>query len=222
MIQFNLLPDIKLEFIKAKRSKRLVMMVSFLAVAISIGILILMLAFNAFQKSRISALTDDIKEVDQRLQDVPDLARILTIQNQLNTLPSLYAQRPAASRLSGYLQQTTPTSISISQFKVNFEESTAEITGSSDSLESINQYVDTLKFTKYTVDTDTTEVNAFSEVVLTSFSRSSSEATFKVNMKIDPTIFDDAKEIKLVVPQTVTTRSETELPTGIFETGEEQ
>lgn len=219
MIQFNLLPDIKLEFIKAKRSKRIVMAVSLLTSLVSLVLLALMFSFNTFQKSHISGLTSDIKKAEGRLQSIPDLARILTIQNQLNTLPALYEQRPATSRLFDYLEQTTPTKVSITHLKVNFEASTVEIDGTSDALESVNQYVDTLKFTKYTLGEEKTESNSFTDVVLSAFSLSKN-TSFKVSAKFDPVIFNDSADVKLAVPQTVSTRSETELPTGVFDAEE--
>ena len=139
----------------------------------------------------------------------------------MNTLPSLYAQRPVTSRLAGYLQATTPTQISLTQLDIDFATNVVTLSGKADTLESVNQYVDTLKFTEYTyTGTDgnkSASAKAFTQVVLTSFDRSSSQATFGVSMNFSKDIFDSAKTITLNVPKTITTRSETELPGAVFD-----
>ena len=224
MIQLNLLPDIKVEFIRAKRLKRMVMVISVLTVGISVTLLVVMLSLNALQKKHINDLNSDITKYEKELQDTPDLAKILTIQNQLNSLPTLYAQRPVTSRLLPYIEQLTPTDvIGISKLTVNFADSSFTIEGTGKTFDAVNRYVDTLKFTNYIVipaegEPVTDSKVAFSEVVLSTFSRDSKEAGFTIKLKFDTTIFDAAHEVSLTVPKTVTTRSETSLPTGLFDT----
>lgn len=224
MIQLNLLPDIKVEFIKAKRLKRMVIVVAILTVGISVTLLVVTLSLTALQKKHISDLNTNIKKSEKELQDVPDLAKILTIQNQLNSLPALYAQRPVSSRLLPYIEQLTPTTvIGISKLLVDFAESSFTIEGTGQTFDAVNKYVDTLKFTKYTVkpaegQTQADPKYAFSEVVLSTFSRDSKEAGFTIKLKYDTVIFDAAQEVTLSVPTAVTTRSETSLPTGVFDT----
>jgi len=216
MLQLNLLPDVKLEYLKARRMKHKVYIGSLIAVGASVGILVILLSLVTIQKKNISDLTKDIKTEQKALEAVPDLAKILTIQNQLNTLPGLYNQRPVTSRLFTYIQQTTPTPIKLTSVKVEYETSTMTIQGTAENLEQVNLFVDTLKFTKYTVNDDTNEVNAFTEVTLSEFTRTATTTTFKITMKFDPAIFDASNDVTLVVPKTVTTRSQTELPTDIF------
>lgn len=219
MIQLNLLPDVKVQFVKAKHAKHMVLVVSILAIAISVALLVVMISLTMFQKRHISGLNKDIATFEKSLNDTPDLAKILTIQNQLNSLPSLYAKRPVTSRLFPYVEQTTPAEIGISHLAVNFVENTLSIQGTADSLESVNRYVDTIKFTNYTVTGTEVSSKAFLEVVLSSFSRDATAASYTVTLKFDPAIFDGSKEITLSVPKTITTRSETELPSnGVFDT----
>jgi len=219
MIQFNLLPDIKVEFIKAKKAKRTVIAVSVIAVAVSLTLLVIMVSATLFQKHHISDLDKSIKSYETDLQNTKDLSKILTIQNQLNTLPTLYAQRPVASRLFGYIEATTPSQISMTRVDLDFTTSKISVQGTADSLESVNKYVDTLKFTTYTMTSDDkTTPNAFPSVVLSTFNRDSRIASFTVDMSFDPVIFDSGKTVKLKVPSTITTRSETELPGGVFDT----
>ena len=113
--------------------------------------------------------------------------------------------------------QTTPTNVGINHLLLDFADSSLSIEGTSDTLESVNRYVDTLKFTTYKIGDSTDETKAFSEVVLSEFTRSGTTASFTVKLKFDPAIFDAANAVSLSVPATTSTRSATELPgLGVF------
>jgi hypothetical protein len=95
MIQFNLLPDVKQQYIRAKRMKRTAIVVSFLVAASSVFVFVMLfLSVYVFQKKHIDNVNNDIQASVKTLKETPNLNKILTIQNQLNTLPSLHAQKP--------------------------------------------------------------------------------------------------------------------------------
>lgn len=210
MIQFNLLPDVKVEFIKTQKLKRLVIAVSIVASAMSVGILFITLSLSAVQKNHLTNLDKDIAKLTTELEETPELKSILSVQNQLGTLPGLYDGRPAVDRLPTYLDQITPTNLGIGRLELDFSLSSIEIEGKAESLELVNSFVDSLKFTSYTVTTDDgeTEGKAFKDVVLADFGRDEEEATFTINFIFDSTIFDITKDVKLTVPSLVTTRAE--------------
>ncbi len=217
MIQFNLLPDVKLEFIKTQRLKRSVVTISVLAASASLFVLVtLFLAVVVFQKHHLNDLSKDIKTDSDKLQTTTDINKVLTIQNQLISLPKLHDAKPVTSRLYGYLKQVVPNKVTISQLNADFDKNTFSFTGSADSLATINKFVDTLKFTTYTTTDNTTATNAFTSVVLTSFGRTDKDATYVINLNFNHDIFDSSKTIKLTVPAIITTRSETEKPTDLF------
>lgn len=218
MVQFNLLPSVKLEYIKATRTKRVVTSVAIIASAAALGIMaLLFINVNFVQKRHIANLTNDIQTKVSELEAIEDIDKVLTVQNQLKALTVLHEQKPAAERVMPYLAKVTPQAASISQVKVDFETSTMDISGTSDSLVTVNKFVDTLKFTKYTIGDATEQLPAFSEVVLASFSVDSEGVTYQINFKFDPVIFDNTKQINLVVPNTITTRSQTEKPSDLFQ-----
>lgn len=213
MIQFNLLPDVKLEYIKAERTKKLVISISVLAGSVALAVfLLLFFSVNVLQKKNINDLNDDIKKGTSEISKTPDIDKILTIQSQLNSLTSLHDQKPAASRLFGYISQVTPSSVTISNISTDFTANTMTIIGGAPSLDAVNTFVDTLKFTNFTSDKNSTETKAFTGVVLTSFTRSKTEAGYTINLSYDPQIFDTTQKVELKVPNTVTTRSVTEQP----------
>jgi hypothetical protein len=216
MIQFNLLPDIKLEYMRTKRTKRIVMVTS---VAISSAALLifvsLLMAVGIFQKTHMNNLSDDIVKLSKDLNDTPDLNKILTVQNQLNSLVGVHQQKPAVTRVFPFIQQMTPEAANIISLNVGFGEGTMVINGTADSLITVNKFVDTLKFTDYKEGSNSEK--AFSEVVLTSFAKTDKGATYTISLKYNPVIFDNTKSVSLDVPNIVTTRSETEKPTSLFE-----
>ncbi len=236
MIQFNLLPDIKVQYIKAQRTKRTVTVLSAIVAAASLALFVMLfLLVNVAQKGHLANLDEDIATSKETLNKKQDLSKILTIQNQLNSLPALHKQKPVASRTFMYIQQLTPEKASVSNLKVNFAEQTIEIEGAADSLATVNTFVDTLKFTSFkAAATDASEAGgepqvaaAFKEVVLADFGVVNQQGsttdpnkmvTYTISLKYDTVIFSDENNITLVVPDgMITTRSETEKPGDLFQ-----
>lgn len=243
MIQFNLLPDVKLQYIKARKNKRFVIVVSVLVSAVAIGIMVLLFLSTVLQKQHLSNVSNDIKQDSEKLTGTPDLDKVLTIQNQLKSLSSLHDKKPEVTRLFGYLPQITPNEVSISELSVDFDQHTIAFRGNADALSTINKFVDTLKFTDYNVplanergeplvdgngQPQFESKKAFSSVVLASFSLNPEEpdpkkkAGYEVTIAFDPILFDITKTVSLSIPRNsdgtpfISTRSETEKPRELF------
>lgn len=218
MIQFNLLPSVKLEYVQARRNKRVTVLIALLVGGVALAILIILFfAVQVAQKKYSNDLSKDIKKESTKLVANADLDKILTIQNQLNNLPALHDKKPVATQLFPYLKQVTPAKVSIANIVVDFDAQTISITGATDSIGTVNTFVDTLKFTTYTADGGSA-TNAFSAVVLSNFGRDDKGASYQITLKFDPVIFDTTKKVTLTVPQgKITTRSETEKPDALFQ-----
>jgi Tfp pilus assembly protein PilN len=220
MIQFNLLPDVKLEFMKAQRMRRLFLSVAVLVSAVSLLVLGLLIGANQLGKKHLADLTKDIASESKKLQDEPKLNNILTVQNQLHSLTDLHGKKPALSRLFDYLNRLTPAAISISNYTSDTAANTITISGTADALSTVNQYVDTLKFTTYSLvgANSSTKTPAFKAIVLSSFGLSSAgnqgAASFSISFSYDPVIFDITKTTVLNIPSLVSTRSSTGTPTS--------
>lgn len=210
MIQFNLLPDVKLDYIKAQHVKRLVVSITLLVSITAIALLVILLAAEAFQKKHLSDLNKDIKTATSTLQTQQSINAILTVQHQLESLTTLHNGKPAVSYLFPYLNELTPASITISNLTTDFSQFTMTITGTADSLSSVNQYVDTLKLTNYTNSTVKSPTKAFKDVVLSSFGVNGSAkdpsqaASYGVTLSYDQAIFDITQPATLTVPNIVT------------------
>ncbi len=244
MIQFNLLPSVKKEYIKARRTKRLITSISTVAIIASIAVVGVLFSVVQFgQKSHINDLTDDIQQKVAELNQIDDLDKILTIQNQLDSLEKLHQGKPESSRLFNYFTQLTPSDATIANLTVDFVEGTITITGTAKDIATVNKFADTLKFTKYTSqpvaeataeaaadDNQTDSASTLEEVamfssVLTQVTRSEQDTTYILETLFDTTVFDNTLDITLRVPDIVTTRSVLNKPNisqnGLFDDIEE-
>lgn len=202
MIQLNLLPDVKIAFIKARAQKRLVILFSTIIATAALTICILLFTYvNVVQKKSSNDLSTDITSSSNELTETKDLNKILTVQNQLMSLDGLHGQKPATDRLAGYIARTTPEGISINQLAIDFATKTVTVSGKAGNLEVVNRYVDSLKATVYlTKDTEDEDPKpAFSDVVLSSFSRSETDTTYTVSFVYDEVIFSADKVVAISV-----------------------
>lgn len=199
MIQLNLLPDVKLQYIKAQRQKHFVMTVSiFTTVACVVIFMFLAITALVWQKKSINDLTKDISASSSDLTDTAELDKILTVQNQLSTLPGLHDQKIVSSRLFNVLQQVTPVDASIANLTVDFAGNTMVIDGKAKDIRAINTFVDSLKATQLTTKNDPEVRAAFSDVVLASFGRAE-DATYSITLMFLPEIFAVTEEPTLAV-----------------------
>lgn len=223
MITLNLLPDIKKEYLKASKTKNMFMAIAFLASLAAIGVVALMsLYVLGLQKLQISNSQGSIDQSILALTDTEDLDKIITVQNQLKSLPSLHQDTTAASRLFDYLQILTPNEVSLNSIQIDYLEYNAELKGTGVSFKAVNTFVDTLKNASYTFTDGNGSPLAFDSVVLDSINADDT-TSFKVVLVYDPAIFDpNISGLKLSVPNITSTRSQTEKPKSLFDTKEEQ
>lgn len=224
MIQFNLLPDVKLEFIKATYRKRLIIAVSSIFGGVTLlTFAMLFLYVKVNQPKYMGDLDKDINKNVSSLQAKQDLNKILTVQNQLNSLPGLHDQKVIGSRFVDYLVQLTPAEATISDVDINFEEKKMTIEGNAATLSTVNKFIDTLKFTRYQVhkekkdgdkeedlkkactilSDDKTACRAFSSIVLESYEiedqtdlvkKNGGPIAYEIVLNFEPTIFSNVKD----------------------------
>lgn len=202
MVQFNLLPEVKIEFIKARRQKHMISVIAIITGAICLGILIISLfVVLVAQPQLIKSADNKIQENSASIKKVPDINKVLTVQNQLGRLTTLHEEKPTVSRVFQYLSQTTPRDATLNKVLIDFANSTMTIGGQADTINIVRIYTDTLKLTDYQREGESTSTKAFKEVVLTNFSVTEEGSTFSISLKFDPTIFKDKETgLKLVVP----------------------
>jgi Tfp pilus assembly protein PilN len=234
-LQFNLLPDVKQEYLKTKKTKRTVITAAVVASAISFFILLLMITtVYVVNKKQLSDADGNIKKYSQQLQSEKNLDKVLTIQNQLTSIQTLHQAKHKMSRIYTYLPQITPAHVCVAQLSIDSASTSMTFQGTSDSQKSINTFVDTLKFTKYQIDGKDSGNYAFSSVIENQFGINSTSNTtnksstavcqgsaapagYQLTVKFDPSLFSNSSDVTLKVPQgLVTTQSVLNDPSNIF------
>lgn len=154
MIEVNLVPDVKLELLKARRQQKMVISASILIAIVSVGIVTLMATY-AFGVQRFAESIADagIKDESKKLADIKDLSKTLTIQSQLNKLSGLQQDKNVTSRLFDIIGVTVPSGenqIKISQINLDTEESRIDIEAqAANGYESMEVFKKTLAQTKF-------------------------------------------------------------------------
>lgn len=209
MIQFNLLPEVKKDYVKAKRTKRLIMTASFFVTVGSVGMVLLLFSIvQVVQKGHISDLTDDIQKEKNSIQGIANLNELLTVQNQLTVLPGLHEAKPKTSRIFIYIPFVSPQEIKVVSLDYDSVSGFITLQGNADTIASVNKFVDNIKATRYSiVGTETDKKLSPFTQVKTQLSGDNDEATFKIEFTYDPVIFDNTKEIVLYLEdQSVSTK----------------
>jgi hypothetical protein len=235
-LQFNLLPDVKQQYLKTERTKKTVIMAAFAASAVSFFILLFMMT-NVYvvNKKKLNDADKKVKDYTSQLKKIPNLDRILTVQNQLKSVETLHQGKHIASRIYTYLPEVTPTNVCMSRVTLDLANNSLLIGGTTDSLKSVNTYVDTLKFTTYKLAGQETKTKAFPNVIESQFGLSASSqagatatcagkpanATYQLTVQFDPTLFSNSSKVELTVPSGLsTTRSILDDPNNALFTGQ--
>lgn len=227
MIQLNLLPDLKKDFIQSQKTKGLVISSSILVTIGAVGVSILLFAYVTFvQQLQINLATDSIKEKQTQLTAIADVSKYLTIQSQLAALPELHNAKGSYSRLFDYLgvlNPSAPNNINLSNLQLDATARTLVLTGTTGSFETLNVFVDTLKNAdiSYKVEGqgDAVKEKMFAQVLIqnSGLSRTGSQTlvSFVVKIVYSPSIFDVRNtDITATVPNITTTQSVTQSPQG--------
>lgn len=215
-IQFNLLPDVKLQFDKAKHIQDLVFRVAVIASAISLGLFLIMLVMvDVVQKSQLNNASRAQDTISNQLKNIPNIGQIITIQKQLGTLVGLHQSKHVSSRIFTYLPQVTPSNASIGKLDIDLEGNTMSISGNADSQKTVNTFIDTLKVTTYKVGDQDSDHIAFPSVVESTFAINPINVSYTLDISFDPQLFANnlldsgghPQDPKLSVPKLTTTKS---------------
>lgn len=232
MIELNLLPDIKKEFIKAQKSRNRVIAASVLLVIGSIGLTIVAFLYVVVgQQVVIAFINSDIESKTKSLQSKEDLGKYLTVQNQLEALPDLHANKTMYSRLYDYipkLNPSAPNSVKLLTLVASDEDKTITFTGVTPTFQALNVFKDTLENAsveyKITADAETTKEKLFDRVTVQSagLGRTSNRVlvNFTVLVNYKEEVFKaSSSRLDVKVPNIKTTQSSLQSPKPVFDSG---
>lgn len=129
MIQINLIPDIKLEMLKAQKTRNIATSIAIFAGMVAGAVVVVLALIYGAQVGLQAKYKQDIKSEFKRLSDTANINNALTVQNQLAKIDSLNGKRSMDSRLLDVLAQINPpTPDDIKMSKVSVDPSTSMLT----------------------------------------------------------------------------------------------
>ena len=224
MIEFNLLPDVKQDFVRTRQLKRVIISVMALASGVAVGAVVLLAMYiYGAQPLMQSGADKHIDEVASSLKNNKNLTRDLTIQNQLATLPKIHAQKGNYTTIFDLVKAINPAepnNVRFSKMTLNPLDSTISFEGNTRDYNAIVVFRDTMKNAKinYTMVVDGeseqrknetlfTDV-AFTDVGIGKDTSGQDVASFKVTAGYSADIFSaSAKNQKVFIPKKTTTPS---------------
>lgn len=108
MIEINLIPDVKQEFIHAQRLRAKVISMSILGMLAAISLVVVLGALLGAEAVRNAVADSSISSEYKKMQANADLKDVVTIQNQLANIPILDQSKTMSSRLFDALSAINP------------------------------------------------------------------------------------------------------------------
>ena len=204
MISLNLLPDVKKEYLKTQRLKHTI-------IALSVAVAVLAAIFLAITGSILLAQTAnkngiraDIKKnydiiVSEKDGDTARINRLLTIQEDIDSINSISSDSPVISRVFDFLKQVNasePNNAEIDRIVITAsgKNVSATINGVVSSFAALDTYKESLKTAKFVSAENPSQEEAellFDDVkvISSSFSSQRNRVSFRVTLEFNSEAF---------------------------------
>ncbi len=133
--EINLVPDVKLQMIKAQKLRNLVLYVCILVSAVSIGVVLVLFGIKGGQDIAMANQDGKLKTLSSKLMGYGELGDLVTIQAQLNKLSEIQGNKRVLSRVFGAMNVMLPQggdSVQLSDLRVDFSANTIRMEGQAD------------------------------------------------------------------------------------------
>lgn len=217
MIKLNLLPDVKLEYLRTRRLQLKVMSLASIVTIGAIGLVVLMaLWVYGGQTLQKNYLTGEIDKHAKELKAVPQIDEYLTVQNQLAHLTALHEGKNDFSRLLTFLpavNPAAPNNVTLTKVELTSleENSSLILQGEVRDYTGLNTFRDTLRNAELKYDGQTEKLFDNIVIVSSSLERSrngGSVVVFKIETAYSPNAFlFSTKNPTVSVPEKNTTQS---------------
>lgn len=230
MIQVNLIPDVKREFIRTQRLRNATISIAVVVGLAAIGVVAVLGVILAGQALHVAISRGKVDENFKKLQQVENGESLLTLQNQLASIDSQHANKSKDSRLFNIITAISPLApddVKISSVHLEPSSNTLTIQGTA-----ANGYAATDVFKKtilntkitYDVNGNTTTVKLTDDVTIpgTSYGEDASGAKvlrFELSFVYPEDLFKNtANNIQIITPaaQTDVTDSKLRVSDSLF------
>lgn len=230
MIEINLIPDVKREFIHAQKMRNLAITASILVGAAAAGVVVILALLLGAQALHESIARGQVDSEFKKLQSVDNIDNVLTIQNQLSKISSINDTKTMDSRLFDVLTAISPSApndIKIATVKLDPAERTLSIEGSAaNGFAATETFRKTILNTKLesTVDGEKTTVPLTEDVVIgeTSYGEGADGGKvlrFALTFTYPEGLFDNTlKSLRIITPTSAVdvTDSRSRVPESLF------
>lgn len=232
MIQINLIPDVKREYLKARRMRDVAISFSILVSIVAIGLVVVLAMFLSIQAAREFFADQNIDTEYEKLSSVEDLGNMVTIENQLSLISAQHHSKTITSRLFSVLQAinpATPNNVQFTSVTLIPEDGRLNFEGLADGgYNAVETLVKTIQNTevRYTTGSDSTIISEqFStdvELGQTSYGTSADNKkvlSFKMSVYCLQDLFTNRiKDVNVVGPTKTTdvTDSKLRVPASLF------
>lgn len=238
MIQVNLIPDVKQEYLKAQKIRNMVISISILTMIGASVLVVVMGTFVGGQAYVNSQTQEKIEKEFANLQAKEDVDKLVTIQNQLTIIDELNQNRSMKSRLFAVLEAIRPSGendISFSTIRLDPETNVLYMEGSATGgYPAVETFKKTITQAKVTYVDNTLEENSERlettlaldpERIIISDTNTSEDTNgqkvlrFAMSFEYDPILFNNTvRDVKLVLPDSEldVTDSTLRVPQSLF------
>jgi Tfp pilus assembly protein PilN len=230
MIELNLLPDVKLQYVHAQKQRRRVISIVSIGGIAAVG-LVVVFALYVYAVQPVRGLVTDnaIKDANKQLSAIPDLNNYLTLQQQLDALPALHASKPIYSRIISYLptlNPSAPNSVHITRLAIDttIDAHTIKLDAYAQTYTAATVFESTLKSAQFTytngATTQTTPLFKSADITNTAIGQDSNGnpvTTFTVTLTVaDPIFAFSSTNTGISVPNKNATNSAAGVPSEVF------
>ena len=135
MIEINLIPDVKREYLKTRALRNAVVSVSIFTGIAVVGLAAALGVVFGGQLVTEALQDGTIKNEAAQMREIEDLDKVVTIQKQLSVIDGQHADKSIDSRLfdvMAAINPPAPNSVTISTLRLNPEEKTIMIEGAAE------------------------------------------------------------------------------------------
>lgn len=133
--EINLVPEVKLQMIKAQKLRNLVLYVCILVSAVSVGVVVVLFAIKSGQDIAMANQDGKLETLSAKLMGYEELGDIVTIQAQLEKLSQIQGNKKVLSRVFGAMNVMLPQggdSVQLSDLRLDFTTNVLRIEGQAD------------------------------------------------------------------------------------------
>lgn len=200
MIQINLMPDVKREYIKAQQMKHTVLVLSILLSIAIVTVAGLLFGYvRLIQPQHRANLQTDIDTGLTRQRDYPDGVEMVTVQGVLEQIGPIQDKKLITSRLFNYVTDFTPRGVVYNSIAYDSAAGTLTLSGRTTTYEKANELANNVKSAEFSYEQSEQEstINPFSGLVFTSLAAGDEaedgmRVSFGMTFQIDATLFNQA------------------------------